>query len=245
MQTETKTHRSYSQFISIKKGVLKIYRDGGSLSFFKGNGLNVLKIMPESALKFYVFEHAKEYLAMRRGGGKSEEDLGWKRRLVAGGIAGLISQFAIYPIETIKTRLMAQIGSSSSSSSDHHHHHHHHRSIPSVIRNLVREGGIRAFYRGCGPALVGIVPYAGVDLAVFETLKNTYRDMQEKGPVEKIPISVILACGMISGTCGAVLMYPLGLVRTRYPSTHTQHLTLGCKLREHHLILHIIPLHLM
>ena len=30
-----------------------------------------------------------------------------------------------------------------------------------------------------------------------------------------IPIHVVLACGMFSGSCGAVLMYPLSLVRTR------------------------------
>ena len=39
---------------------------------------------------------------------------------------------------------------------------------------IYREGGFRRLYRGIGPSLLGIVPYAGIDLAVFETLKEAY-----------------------------------------------------------------------
>jgi solute carrier family 25 phosphate transporter 23/24/25/41 len=183
--------------------MLKIYRDGGILSFFKGNGLNVLKIMPESALKFTVFEMCKGWLAQR--GNTQKDQLGIGERLVAGGMGGLVSQFAIYPIETIKTRLQSQILTFNGDGIQKE------TSIPTTIRHLWKEGRVKAFYRGVGPALVGIVPYAGVDLAVFETLKSTYKKL--KG--EDVPIMVTLCCGMISGTCGAVLMYPLSLVRTR------------------------------
>lgn len=31
--------------------------------------------------------------------------------------------------------------------------------------------GIRSFFRGIGPSLVGIVPYAAIDLTVYESLK--------------------------------------------------------------------------
>ena len=59
------------------------------------------------------------------------------------------------------------------------------------------------------------MPYAGIDLAVFETLKNTYS--KEK----IIPNHIILSFGMISGTCGACLMYPLALLRTRLQAQGT------------------------
>ncbi|KAI8897399.1 mitochondrial carrier domain-containing protein [Globomyces pollinis-pini] len=152
LQTDTHNHRAYSHWVSIKKGVNIIYNDGGIRSFFKGNGLNCLKIIPESALKFYVFETSKDLLSDYYKVNK--DDLGISSRFLAGGMAGLISQFAIYPMETIKTRLMAQIKS-------------HPKARPSLtvdiesnisttVRNLYRENGIRAFYRGCIPALIGI-----------------------------------------------------------------------------------------
>jgi len=111
-------------------------------------------------------------------------------RFIAGGIAGLASQFSIYPLETIKTRVMADIkqgkkipsytGSLTSPSP----------SIPSSVSSpanttssssslslkskkfklfnlyqrsllcrtaveMYKMGGIKMFYRGLGPSLVG------------------------------------------------------------------------------------------
>jgi solute carrier family 25 (mitochondrial phosphate transporter), member 23/24/25/41 len=211
LQTSTRTHRSFSQIVSIRKGILRIYSDGGILGFFKGNGLNVLKIIPESALKFYCFEHAKDFLSKSQSIEKDELQLG--SRLLAGGFAGLVSQFAIYPIETIKTRTMAQITNRPKNPDIDVLKVEREVSITNTIKNLYKAGGLRGFYRGMTPALIGIIPYAGVDLAVFETLKNTWARMRPDDT--KMPIPVMLCSGMFSGTCGAVLMYPLALVRTR------------------------------
>lgn len=82
LQTETQTHRHYNHWVSIRKGIFKIYNDGGILSFFRGNGLNVLKIVPESALKFYVFEYSKQFIADHYNTDK--ESLGMIPRLFAG-----------------------------------------------------------------------------------------------------------------------------------------------------------------
>lgn len=196
--------------MSIKKGLLKIYNTGGVASFFKGNMLNVLKIIPESALKFYVFENIKTFIA--QGLEVEKDGLPLYARFVAGGSGGLVSQFAVYPIETVKTRLMSQIQAMPSSISDPLQAPPRQDTILSTIKQLYKEQGIRSFYRGCVPALVGIVPYAGVDMAVYETLKVTARKFYGE---KQIPIPVLLSCGVISGACGGILMYPLSLIRTR------------------------------
>jgi solute carrier family 25 phosphate transporter 23/24/25/41 len=85
-----------------------MYLDGGVRTFWRGNGMNCVKIIPESAIKFYVFEKAKRWVAEVQGLDPNDSDsIGIGGRFVAGGIGGLVSQFSIYPIETIKTRLMA------------------------------------------------------------------------------------------------------------------------------------------
>jgi len=33
---------------------------------------------------------------------------------------------------------------------------------------IFRQSGIRAFFRGYGPNIIGIVPYAGIDLSIYE-----------------------------------------------------------------------------
>ena len=39
-----------------KNAVARIYAEGGLLAFWTGNGLSVVKIFPESAIKFFAYE---------------------------------------------------------------------------------------------------------------------------------------------------------------------------------------------
>ncbi|KAI8063190.1 mitochondrial carrier domain-containing protein [Gongronella butleri] len=97
---------SSSSSSSIAQAVRSIYSQGGFRAFFVGNGLNVFKIVPESSIKFYVFETAKTVLAeLTNSEDKNAIPVG--ARFIAGGVAGLCSQFCIYPVETLKTRIMS------------------------------------------------------------------------------------------------------------------------------------------
>ena len=137
-------------------------------------------------------------------------------RFAAGGSAGLVSQFVIYPIETIKTRMMAQINHQSKEKTSFQR-----VTASNIIRSMYAQGGFQAFYKGVGPSLIGIIPYAGFDLALFETLRVSYmsyvRAQSAHGEMvmDRPPISVILAFGMISGTIAASLLYPLAVIKTR------------------------------
>ncbi len=42
------------------------------------------------------------------------------------------------------------------------------RGMYDCLRQILRNEGGRAFYRGLTPSLIGIIPYAGIDLAVYE-----------------------------------------------------------------------------
>jgi solute carrier family 25 (mitochondrial phosphate transporter), member 23/24/25/41 len=65
----------------------------------RGNGINVLKIAPESALKFAAYEQVKKFIR-----GAENRPMSIFERFVAGACAGCISQTAIYPMEVLKTR---------------------------------------------------------------------------------------------------------------------------------------------
>lgn len=69
-------------------------REGGYSSLWRGNGINVLKIAPESALKFLAYEQIKRYIK-----GDDVRELEIHERLLAGSLAGGISQSTIYPLE--------------------------------------------------------------------------------------------------------------------------------------------------
>lgn len=41
-------------------------------------------------------------------------------------------------------------------------------NMADAIKKIYAQGGVKCFYRGYVPNLLGIIPYAGIDLAVYE-----------------------------------------------------------------------------
>lgn len=171
-------------------------KEGGFSSLWRGNGINVMKIAPESAIKFAAYEKVKRLIR-----GDEKRQLTIYERFLAGACAGGVSQTAIYPLEVLKTRLaLRKTGQYS--------------GIVDAAHKIFKTEGLRSFYRGYVPNMLGIIPYAGIDLAVYETLKKKYLQTQQ-GTTEQPGILVLLACGSASSTLGQVCSYPLALVRTR------------------------------
>ncbi|KAG8554604.1 hypothetical protein GDO81_003842 [Engystomops pustulosus] len=86
-------HASRNNNMSILGGFTTMIREGGFRSLWRGNGINVIKIAPESAIKFMAYEQIKRLI------GSDQETLGIRERLVAGSLAGVIAQSSIYPME--------------------------------------------------------------------------------------------------------------------------------------------------
>ncbi|KAM8878423.1 mitochondrial adenyl nucleotide antiporter SLC25A24 isoform 3-T4 [Spinachia spinachia] len=129
------------------------------------------------------------------------------RQLMAGAFAGSVSRTGTAPLDrlkvfrqVLKTRLtLGKTGQYS--------------GIAVCAKQILQREGITAFYKGYVPNLLSIVPYAGIDLAVYETLKFTWlnrnRGLADPGVV------VLVGCGAVSSTCGQLASYPLALIRTR------------------------------
>lgn len=77
-----------------------LWAAGGLRSLFAGNGLNVVKVMPESAIKFGAYEAAKKALADFEG--SDPKHLHPTSQFIAGGVGGVISQCVVYPLDTLK-----------------------------------------------------------------------------------------------------------------------------------------------
>jgi solute carrier family 25 (mitochondrial phosphate transporter), member 23/24/25/41 len=73
----------------------QIYENGGIKAFWRGNGANVLKIIPESSVRFVTYEACKRLIH----GEDSEPSA--RAKFLAGGLAGITSQMTIYPLELV------------------------------------------------------------------------------------------------------------------------------------------------
>ena len=49
------------------------------------------------------------------------------------------------------------------------------KTIRGVLATTLREEGVRGLYRGIGPTMCGILPYAGLKFYVYQSLKQQYR----------------------------------------------------------------------
>lgn len=70
----------------VVSGLKGIYADGGIKAFFRGNGVNCLKVGPEMGIKMVAFDRLKGVLSEARGALTPME------RFIAGGIAGALAQ---------------------------------------------------------------------------------------------------------------------------------------------------------
>ncbi|XP_056135518.1 mitochondrial adenyl nucleotide antiporter SLC25A23-like [Lampris incognitus] len=181
---------------NVLSGLRAMVTEGGLGSLWRGNGINVLKIAPETAIKFTAYEQIK--LVIR---GKNEtRNLKVHERFISGALAGGIAQTAIYPMEVLKTRLTLRSTGQYS-------------GIADCAKQILQREGVKAFYKGYVPNMLAIIPYAGIDLAVYETLKNAW--LHRNKSLTDPGVIVLVGCGTVSSTCGQLASYPLAVVRTR------------------------------
>lgn len=175
--------------------VKKIYKEENSLAFFKGNGTNIIKIMPETAIKFTIFEKMNIFLVENFN---SSHNI---NKLISGATAGICSQTFIYPLEITKTRLALAKKK-------------YYRGIFDCLRKIIKYEGFKSLYKGWLASSLGIIPYASVDLTLFYIFKERYIQRYQKEP----GIFVLLSMGATSGAFGQFVAYPFALVRTRLQS---------------------------
>ncbi|XP_060053006.1 mitochondrial carrier protein SCaMC-3L-like [Erinaceus europaeus] len=187
-------YSSKKHLLNLQGGLRSLVQEGGLRSLWRGNGINVIKIAPEYAVKFSVFEKVKDSLCVEPTAPSMEE------HLLASSLAVATSQSLINPLEVLKTRLT--LGQTSQ-----------YTGLGDCAPKIWRHEAIQAFYRGYLPNMIGIVPYAITELAVYELIQRVWKkpgkDTEEPGGL------VNLTSFTLSITCGQIASYPFTLIRTR------------------------------
>jgi hypothetical protein len=78
------------------------------------------------------------------------------------------------------------------------------RTLTEFSRRLYHTRGMVGFYAGCGPAVVQIIPYMGLNFAIYDTLTSGDK---------RVTISAY--AGSISGAISKIIVYPLDTVKRR------------------------------
>ena len=131
----------------------------------------------------------------------------------------MIAQAVVYPLDTLKFQMQCETVAGGE---------HGSKLILHTAKKMWARNGMIAFYKGLPMGLVGMFPYAAIDLSVFETLKkrviarNKRNNPDLKHDEDALPGNFSMALmGGFSGAIGASIVYPLNLLRTRLQSQGT------------------------
>ncbi|KAL5547890.1 hypothetical protein UlMin_003121 [Ulmus minor] len=120
------------------------------------------------------------------------------RRLVSGGVAGVVSRSAVAPLETIKIHLM--VGSCGNSTAE-------------VFRSVMETEGWKGLFRGNLVNVIRVAPNKAIELFAYDTV-NKYLT-PKPGEPSKTPIPASSIAGAIAGFTSTFCTYPLELLKTR------------------------------
>jgi len=165
----------------------------GFQQFWRGNGVNCVRVFPYAATQFVSYE---KYKGLVRSKITSAGDFGMKERLIAGSLAGATAASLTHPLDVMRVRLATQTEL---------------KGWGDCVKTILIESGPKGFYKGYVPTVISLAPFIAINFSTFDYLKTNY------GPDEntKSPILRILALGGIAGLCAQTLCYPLDTIRRR------------------------------
>mmetsp|Transcript_13361 Transcript_13361/g.37495 ORF Transcript_13361/g.37495 Transcript_13361/m.37495 type:complete len:300 (-) Transcript_13361:892-1791(-) len=179
-------------YTGVYQSLRKIYTEEGVLAFWKGNFTNVVRVFPYSACQLMANDLYKRLLSGEGG------TLSVSTRLIAGAFAGMTATAVTHPLDTVRLRLAMP--------------KHPYTGLGNAMVTVVCKEGYAALYKGLGPTLVGIAPYAALNFATYDLVKEQfYGNGRSKA---ESPITN-LVLGGITGCFAATCCYPLDTIRRR------------------------------
>ncbi|KAF2859685.1 mitochondrial carrier [Piedraia hortae CBS 480.64] len=131
--------------------------------------------------------------------------------VIAGATAGVVTRFCIAPLDVLKIRLQLHFHSLSEASL---------RTTPTaagvteIVRDILRNEGIRGFWKGNIPAEGLYLGYSAVQFLAYRTTNQALDRLAGErwipGPVRSF------VAGAVAGTAATAATYPLDLLRTRF-----------------------------
>ncbi|KAL2843996.1 mitochondrial carrier domain-containing protein [Aspergillus pseudodeflectus] len=183
-----------------------IWREDGIRGLYQGLGPMLLGYLPTWAVYLAIYDRSREYFY-------ETTDSWWLSRGYASVTAGACSTIVTNPIWVIKTRLMSQ---SSRSDTEGYRAPWRYNGTWDAARKMYKHEGIRSFYSGLGPALLGLT-HVAIQFPLYEYLKMAFTgysigEHPDNGNSHWIGIS---CATFLSKICASTVTYPHEVLRTR------------------------------
>lgn len=195
-QTSNPEFRQYrGLFVGMVRAGRKIVRADGVRGLFQGHSVTLLRIFPYASIKFVAYEQIRSILI------PNDLHETHVRRFLAGLLLGIASVVCTYPLDLVRVRLAFETSllAHAAVHLDHARFMAHRRGrLWAIVRAVYTEhpppraldppwlnfmrrhvppvvAPLSNFYRGFGPTMLGMVPYAGVSFLTHDLIHDVFR----------------------------------------------------------------------
>ncbi|GBM06546.1 ADP/ATP translocase 1 [Araneus ventricosus] len=179
---------------------VRIPKEQGFLSFWRGNLANVIRYFPTQALNFAFKDKYKQVFL----GGVDKNTQFFRYflgNLASGGAAGATSLCFVYPLDFARTRLAADVGKAGAE--------REFSGLGNCLVKIFRSDGLAGLYRGFNVSVQGIIIYRAAYFGFFDTAKGMLPDPKNT------PIIISWAIAQTVTTVAGIISYPFDTVRRR------------------------------
>jgi len=200
-----KSGRLATPYKGIGDCFVRVAKEEGIASFWRGNGANIIRYFPTQALNIAFKERIKNAFAV------DKEKEGYAKWLVAniasGGAGGALSQVFVYSLDYARTRLANDAKSANGGERQY-------KGLIDVYKKTYKADGIAGLYRGFTLSCVGIMVYRGLYFGLYDSMKPLLKNLGMEG---SFAASFILGWGVT--TVAGIASYPIDTIRRRMMMT--------------------------
>lgn len=193
------------QYKGIIDCFIRIPKEQGFLSFWRGNLANVIRYFPTQALNFAFKDKYKQVFL----GGVDKRTQFWRYflgNLASGGAAGATSLCFVYPLDFARTRLAADVGKGSGKAAGNREF----SGLVNCIGKIFKSDGLLGLYRGFSVSVQGIIIYRAAYFGFYDTTKGMLKTDPKHTPIV-VSWMIAQTVTVISG----IISYPFDTVRRR------------------------------
>lgn len=177
-----------------------VQNEGGVLALFRGSVAATYLWIGYSMIQFSVYGRIHAWFESHDDKSNPHPTL---VAFCSGGCAGTIATLGTYPFDVCRT-IFAARGVAQQPLKGKSRTFAPPKTLYEFAFSLYNKRGARAFYAGCGPALVQIVPYMGLNFSIYDKLTQGDRKVGKSG-----------LAGSISGAVSKIIVYPIDTVKKR------------------------------
>jgi solute carrier family 25 (adenine nucleotide translocator) protein 4/5/6/31 len=200
VQHASKQMAKEQQYKGMVDCFVRIPKEQGFLSFWRGNLANVIRYFPTQALNFAFKDKFKQIFL----DGVDKKKQFWAYfagNLASGGAAGATSLCFVYPLDYARTRLAADIGKGAAD--------REFSGLGNCLTKTFKSDGLIGLYRGFNVSVQGIIIYRAAYFGFFDTAKGMLPDPKNTH------ILISWAIAQTVTTVAGIMSYPFDTVRRR------------------------------